>query len=456
METLDVIENQPRAARRGARGSAPSAAARSSAPCREQREIKEVMVFLQSHGVSTGLRGQDLQALRRGGDGGGAREPLPPGGRRLRHRLQDAPTGSPPRWASPQDAPQRVEAGAAPPAGRGGRPRPPLPAAGGARWRRPRRCSASSAARGRGGARDARRRRRGRWSSRCAGRTPAERAVYLTALHAAERGIAERVRALLAAAGRCRWRSTSSAPSPGSRSARGSRSPREQREAIRLGLHAQGAGHHRRPGHRQDDAGARHRRDPGAEGAARRCSPRPPAARPSAWPRPPAREADDPPPAARVRTPRRRGFERNRDHPLDGDLADRRRGLDARRAARLPPPARGAGRRAGWCWWATSTSCRRSAPAGCSPTSSAPGAVEVVRLTEIFRQAERSLIVVNAHRVNQRRDADPRAPADEATATSSSSSGGRPRRSLETMRELVARAHPGSASASIRSSRSRC
>src|SRR6185436_2653136 len=28
-------------------------------------------------------------------------------------------------------------------------------------------------------------------------------------------------------------------------------------------------------------------------------------------------------------------------------------------------------------------------------------AVEVVRLTEIFRQAERSLIVVNAHRVNQ-------------------------------------------------------
>ena len=30
-------------------------------------------------------------------------------------------------------------------------------------------------------------------------------------------------------------------------------------------------------------------------------------------------------------------------------------------------------------------------------------AVEVVRLTEIFRQAERSLIVVNAHRVNQGR-----------------------------------------------------
>ena len=29
------------------------------------------------------------------------------------------------------------------------------------------------------------------------------------------------------------------------------------------------------------------------------------------------------------------------------------------------------------------------------------GAVDVVRLTEIFRQAERSLIVVNAHRINR-------------------------------------------------------
>ena len=45
------------------------------------------MVFLQSHGVSTTLRDQHLQDVRRRGDRDGAREPLPAGGRHLRHRL---------------------------------------------------------------------------------------------------------------------------------------------------------------------------------------------------------------------------------------------------------------------------------------------------------------------------------------------------------------------------------
>ncbi len=51
-------------------------------------------------------------------------------------------------------------------------------------------------------------------------------------------------------------------------------------------------------------------------------------------------------------------------------------------------------------WSATPTSCRPSAPATCSPTSSPAAAVRVTRLTEIFRQGEQSLIVVNAHRIN--------------------------------------------------------
>ena len=81
-------------------------------------------------------------------------------------------------------------------------------------------------------------------------------------------------------------------------------------------------------------------------------------------------------------------------------------------------------------------------------------AVEVVRLTEIFRQAARSLIVVNAHRVNEGQDAG-------------HGGGGRdgdffflarrdPEEIVETIAELVGTAHPGAASASIPWSRSRC
>ena len=58
-------------------------------------------------------------------------------------------------------------------------------------------------------------------------------------------------------------------------------------------------------------------------------------------------------------------------------------------------------RPAACCWSATRISCRRSARETCFPTCIRSGVVQTVRLTEIFRQAQRSLIVMNAHAVNQ-------------------------------------------------------
>jgi exodeoxyribonuclease V alpha subunit len=51
------------------------------------------------------------------------------------------------------------------------------------------------------------------------------------------------------------------------------------------------------------------------------------------------------------------------------------------------------------CWWETSTSCLRSGQGRCWLIAS--GAVPVVRVTEVFRQAAESRIIVNAHRINQ-------------------------------------------------------
>jgi exodeoxyribonuclease V alpha subunit len=46
------------------------------------------------------------------------------------------------------------------------------------------------------------------------------------------------------------------------------------------------------------------------------------------------------------------------------------------------------------------------------------GAVPVVRLTEVFRQAAASRIIINAHRINQGAMPDLNAPAAAATSTS--------------------------------------
>ena len=81
------------------------------------------------------------------------------------------------------------------------------------------------------------------------------------------------------------------------------------------------------------------------------------------------------------------GFKRDADQPAGPRPAGRGRGVDGGRGADEPAAAGRAARGPAWCWSATWTSCPRSGRARCWPTSSPRGAVPVVRLTEIFRQA---------------------------------------------------------------------
>jgi exodeoxyribonuclease V alpha subunit len=99
-------------------------------------------------------------------------------------------------------------------------------------------------------------------------------------------------------------------------------------------------------------------------------------------------------------SPKNLGFERNASHPLDGDLliVDEFSMVDAALAFHL--------------FLALRPSCQvilvgdvdqlpAVGPGNVLQEVIASGAVDVIRLAEVFRQAERSRIVVNAHRVNQ-------------------------------------------------------
>ena len=83
----------------------------------------------------------------------------------------------------------------------------------------------------------------------------------------------------------------------------------------------------------------------------------------------------------------------------------------------------------------------------------ASGAVPVVRLTEVFRQAAQSRIIASAHRINQGSMPDLGPP--RTTATSTSCRPTTPRQPSPRIIELVKSASP-SASASTRSATSRC
>ena len=139
-----------------------------------------------------------------------------------------------------------------------------------------------------------------------------------------------------------------------------------QRDAIALAIAQQGPGDHRRAGHRQDDAGARHpgRTRDDRSLAVQLAAPTGRAAR---------RLAESTGREARtlhrlLEADPERGFRRSRRAPARGRPGHRRRGLDARHAA-AGRPARGpAARPRPWCWWATSTSCPRSGRARCWPT----------------------------------------------------------------------------------------
>ena len=155
---------------------------------------------------------------------------------------------------------------------------------------------------------------------------------------------------------------------------------------------------HRPARHGQDADDARARR-PAARPEAQRAAVRADRQGGAAARRAHGRRGEHDPPAARVRPGR--GLLARAGGPDPGPRhADRRRGLDARRSASPTRSSARSARARTCCSSATSTSSRRSGRAACSRTSSSPARVPTVRLTEIFRQAARSLIVRAAHAIN--------------------------------------------------------
>lgn len=138
--------------------------------------------------------------------------------------------------------------------------------------------------------------------------------------------------------------------------------------------------------------------------------------------------------------PRSRTFQRNREHPLGCDLliVDEASMLDTVLANHLlravPDPGR-------LVLVGDVDQLPSVGPGRILADLIRSGAVEVVRLTEIFRQAERSLIVVNAHRVNEGRM--PELQAVDGDGDFFFLPRRDPEEILETIEELVARRIPG-------------
>jgi exodeoxyribonuclease V alpha subunit len=98
--------------------------------------------------------------------------------------------------------------------------------------------------------------------------------------------------------------------------------------------------------------------------------------------------------------PKNGGFKRHADNPLECDLLviDEVSMVDVMLMQAL---MKAIPDNAALLLAAISTSCRRSDRDRYWPTSSLPGVVPVVRLTEVFRQAAQSRIITSAHRINQ-------------------------------------------------------
>ena len=166
-------------------------------------------------------------------------------------------------------------------------------------------------------------------------------------------------------------------------------------------------GPHGRPRDGQDELHAGARRRPA------RCGPQRPAVRADGQGRAaPGRDHrcarhDDPPPA-RVGARRRLRARARRPHPGNGRPRGRR-GVDALRPRSPTRCSARSGRGRTSCSSATSTSSRRSGRAACSRTSSPLGGCRRSRLTEVFRQAARSLIVRAAHAIDEGREPPTRA-----------------------------------------------
>jgi exodeoxyribonuclease V alpha subunit len=394
METLDVIENRPeRLTEVG--GIGPKRRKEIVRAWEEQREIKEVMVFLQSHGVSTHYAIKIYKAY-----GAHATEMVRQNPYRLATDIHGIGFKSADKIAAalgiPKDAPQRLEAGTLYLLGQGADrghlylPRQTLieeaeklleAPAGGVETAIAALAETEQVV----------------LEELPEAETPAETAVFLKALHAAESGVEARVRALLVQPllpieidldRALDWFEKSEQIGLA----------RQQRQAIRAGLTRKVLVITGGPGTGKTTL---------VRGIVRILEKKRQKvllAAPTGRAAKRLAEATGTEASTLHRllefNPQTRQFDRNRDHPLSCDLliVDEASMLDtvlAYHVLRAVPdhgrlilvgdvdqlPSVGPGR-------VLSDLIRSEA-------------IEVVRLTEIFRQAERSLIVVNAHRVNQ-------------------------------------------------------
>ncbi|HEX7180964.1 MAG TPA: ATP-dependent RecD-like DNA helicase [Thermoanaerobaculia bacterium] len=395
LATLDVIEGQPERLRE-VEGIGPHRSAAILRAWEEQREIKEVMVFLQSHGVSTHYAIKIYKFY-----GPQATELVKENPYRLAADIYGIGFRTADKIASalgiPRDAPQRIEAGAlhllSEAADRGHLylPRQSLveeakELLGAEPWR-VEQAVAALAESGQAVVEPL----------AAAPADPAEASVYLKPLHIAETGIADRVRDLLVQPPLPFEIDLDRALEWFEKGERIALAP-QQRQAIRSGLTRKMLVITGGPGTGKTTL---------VRGIVRILEKKKQKvllAAPTGRAAKRLAEATGGEASTLHRllefNPRTRAFDRNREHPLACDLliVDEVSMLDALLTYHVlravPDPAR-------VIFVGDVDQLPSVGPGRVLSDLIRSDAVEVVRLTEIFRQAERSLIVVNAHRVNQ-------------------------------------------------------